>query len=138
MNQRSMRHDMSPEIATKSLSALKDRKQEIISELKEIVGKHIFWEYFFRPILRFCRPFIWVSGFELPRPLLTLSPILLTWPFLATHLPQSHSSPPSLASHPPYTFHTFFAWTVCEPKSPFTRIIFPMYSFSGVPNPKLL
>jgi len=38
MNQRSMRHDMSPEIATKSLSALKDRKQEIISELKEIVG----------------------------------------------------------------------------------------------------
>ncbi len=38
MNHRSVRHDMSPEIASKSLSALKDRKQEIISELKEIVG----------------------------------------------------------------------------------------------------
>ncbi len=47
MNQRSMRHDMSPEIATKSLSALKDRKQEIISELKEIVGKITFLEIFF-------------------------------------------------------------------------------------------
>jgi hypothetical protein len=46
MNQRSMRHDMSPEIATKSLSALKDRKQEIISELKEIVGKHSFLNIF--------------------------------------------------------------------------------------------
>jgi hypothetical protein len=58
MNQRSMRHDMSPEIATKSLSALKDRKQEIISELKEIVGKNIFWKYFFRPIFCLCRPFM--------------------------------------------------------------------------------
>ena len=42
MNQRSMRHDMSPEIASKSLSALQDRKQEIISELKEIVGTYAF------------------------------------------------------------------------------------------------
>jgi hypothetical protein len=58
MNQRSMRHDMSPEIATKSLSALKDRKQEIISELKEIVGKHSFWKDFFRTILRVCHPFM--------------------------------------------------------------------------------
>ncbi len=56
MNQRSMRHDMSPEIATKSLSALKDRKQEIISELKEIVGKYIFWKYFFPALLCLCRP----------------------------------------------------------------------------------
>ena len=39
MSHRSMRHDMSPEIASKSLSALQDRKQEIISELKEIVGR---------------------------------------------------------------------------------------------------
>jgi hypothetical protein len=31
---------MSPEIASKSLSALQDRKQEIISELKEIVGRY--------------------------------------------------------------------------------------------------
>merc|ERR1712013_252576 len=35
---RDMKHDLSPEIASKSLSALKDRKEEILSELGNIVG----------------------------------------------------------------------------------------------------
>jgi hypothetical protein len=33
-----VKHDLSPEIASKSLSALKDRKEEILSELGNIVG----------------------------------------------------------------------------------------------------
>ena len=36
---RALGHDLSPDIATKSLSALKGRKEEIISELGDIVGK---------------------------------------------------------------------------------------------------
>ncbi len=98
MNQRSMRHDMSPEIATKSLSALKDRKQEIISELKEIVGKNIFWKYFFRTILSLCRPLMIFEG--------CLDSIPSSWPGspilfnfnLATHLPNWATYPPDLAS----------------------------------------
>merc|ERR1712088_759902 len=35
---REVKHDLSPEIASKSLSALKDRKEEILSELGDIVG----------------------------------------------------------------------------------------------------
>jgi len=35
---REVKHDLSPEIASKSLSALKDRKEEILSELGNIVG----------------------------------------------------------------------------------------------------
>jgi len=35
---REIKHDLSPEIASKSLSALKDRKEEILSELGHIVG----------------------------------------------------------------------------------------------------
>jgi len=35
---REIKHDLSPEIASKSLSALKDRKEEILSELGNIVG----------------------------------------------------------------------------------------------------
>ena len=38
---RRMSHDVSPEIASKSLQALEDRKEEIISELEDIVGKSI-------------------------------------------------------------------------------------------------
>jgi hypothetical protein len=37
-NRRKNKHDISPEIASKSLSALKDRKDEIIMELGNIVG----------------------------------------------------------------------------------------------------
>ena len=36
---RDMKHDLSPEIAIKSLSALRDRKEEILSELGNIVGR---------------------------------------------------------------------------------------------------
>ena len=36
---REMEHDLSPEIASKSLSALRDRKEEILSELGSIVGR---------------------------------------------------------------------------------------------------
>merc|ERR1719447_2408425 len=35
---REVKHELSPEIASKSLSALKDRKEEILSELGDIVG----------------------------------------------------------------------------------------------------
>jgi len=35
---REIKHELSPEIASKSLSALKDRKEEILSELGDIVG----------------------------------------------------------------------------------------------------
>jgi hypothetical protein len=35
---REVKHDLTPEIASKSLSALKDRKEEILSELGNIVG----------------------------------------------------------------------------------------------------
>ncbi len=63
-----MRHDMSPEIATKSLSALKDRKQEIISELKEIVGKQMFCYYFYGTILRLCCPFMIFAVLRIPDP----------------------------------------------------------------------
>lgn len=35
---REVKHDLTPEIASKSLSALKDRKEEILSELGDIVG----------------------------------------------------------------------------------------------------
>merc|ERR1719166_949748 len=35
---REIKHDLSPEIASKSLSALRDRKEEILSELGNIVG----------------------------------------------------------------------------------------------------
>ena len=35
---RDIKHDLSPEIASKSLSALKDRKEKIMSELGHIVG----------------------------------------------------------------------------------------------------
>jgi len=35
---RDMKHELSPEIASKSLSALRDRKEEILSELGNIVG----------------------------------------------------------------------------------------------------
>ena len=38
VQRRDMKHDLSPEIASKSLSALKDRKEEILSELGNIVG----------------------------------------------------------------------------------------------------
>ena len=34
-----MKHDLSPEIASKSLNALKDRKEEILTELGDIVGE---------------------------------------------------------------------------------------------------
>merc|ERR1719410_1655960 len=37
--QRDMKHDLSPEIASKSLNALKDRKEEILTELGDIVGE---------------------------------------------------------------------------------------------------
>merc|ERR1719394_1971971 len=37
--QRDMKHELSPEIASKSLSALKDRKDEILNELGDIVGE---------------------------------------------------------------------------------------------------
>ena len=36
---RDIEHDLSPEIASKSLSALRDRKEEILSELGNIVGR---------------------------------------------------------------------------------------------------
>jgi len=36
---RDMKHELSPEIASKSLSALRDRKEEILSELGSIVGR---------------------------------------------------------------------------------------------------
>merc|ERR1719510_1344590 len=36
---RDIKHDLSPEIASKSLSALRDRKEEILSELGNIVGR---------------------------------------------------------------------------------------------------
>ena len=32
-------HEISPDLASKSLSALKDRKEEIITELGDIVGE---------------------------------------------------------------------------------------------------
>jgi len=38
VQRRDIKHDLSPEIASKSLSALKDRKEEILSELGSIVG----------------------------------------------------------------------------------------------------
>lgn len=38
VQRRDVKHDLSPEIASKSLSALKDRKEEILSELGNIVG----------------------------------------------------------------------------------------------------
>ena len=37
--QRDIKHDLSPEIASKSLSALRDRKEEILVELGDIVGE---------------------------------------------------------------------------------------------------
>ena len=37
--QSDMKHDLSPEIASKSLNALKDRKEEILTELGDIVGE---------------------------------------------------------------------------------------------------
>merc|ERR1719460_2953416 len=37
-SRREVNHELSPEIASKSLSALKDRKEEILSELGDIVG----------------------------------------------------------------------------------------------------
>jgi len=37
---RDIKHDLSPEIASKSLSALKDRKEKIMSELGHIVGEN--------------------------------------------------------------------------------------------------
>jgi len=36
---RDLKHDLSPELASKSLSALRDRKEEILSELGNIVGR---------------------------------------------------------------------------------------------------
>ena len=49
---RRLSHDVSPEIASKSLQALEDRKEEIISELEDIVGKYYMGEYLPRDLLR--------------------------------------------------------------------------------------
>ena len=44
---RRMSHDVSPELASKSLQALEDRKEEIISELEDIVGKNLYLDIYF-------------------------------------------------------------------------------------------